>query len=302
MVYGSLSFGGDDFLIQDCGNPVWEKQRIISLGYIDRMFFQNETTGWFVVSGALIRVKEDEAGFNVKIVRNNQGERLRDTFFIDERLGWIAGTGGSIYKTEDGGASWKRKESGTDNDLQEIRFLNARNGWASGRESRGGKSVSVTLLTSDGGDSWASLNEEKGIDLFPVFFTSLNHGCGIDDDNGIVCTQDGDKWRVVYSGEGKRKSKTSIFFLNEKKGWVAGDRIWHTEDGGETWKQQLALPATTSLVFERILFVNESLGWAQTLDQVWRTSDGGHTWTKISDDWQPRLKKMRSRRTQNGRP
>jgi photosystem II stability/assembly factor-like uncharacterized protein len=79
--------------------------------------------------------------------------------------------------------------------------------------------------------------------------------------------------------------------LNEKKGWIAGDRIWHTEDGGETWKQQLALPARASLIFERIVFVNESLGWAQTLDQVWRTSDGGQTWTRISDSWRARLKR-----------
>jgi hypothetical protein len=53
------------------------------------MFFQTETTGWFVVSGALVKVKDYEAGFNAEVARNNQDERIRDTFFLDERLGWV---------------------------------------------------------------------------------------------------------------------------------------------------------------------------------------------------------------------
>lgn len=43
MIYGSLSLGGDDFLIQDCGGSTWEKKGAISIGYINRMFFQNQS-------------------------------------------------------------------------------------------------------------------------------------------------------------------------------------------------------------------------------------------------------------------
>ena len=285
MVYGSLSFGGDDFLIQDCGGSSLKWKWTGRLGYINKMFFQNEETGWFAVSGALLKVKGEGVGFDATVVRKDKHERINDVFFINKRLGWICGTDGAILNTEDGGQTWNRKESHTDITLKEIRFLNAWEGWVSGSDYINGKTVNLTLLTKDGGRSWVPLNEDKGLNLSPVFFTSSRQGCGIDEEGAIVCTSDGDKWRVTYSDKGAHKNKNSIFFLNEKQGWIVGDGIWHTENGGQTWTQQLELPAKSTLVFQNVIFVNERLGWAQTLTGVWRTSDGGTSWTKISDTW-----------------
>src|SRR5215213_2359524 len=40
----------------------------------------------------------------------------------------------------------------------------------------------------------------------------------------------------------------SLSFINQSTGWTVGDRgvIWHTEDAGATWRQQLS-PVSCSL-------------------------------------------------------
>ena len=265
MVYGTLSLGGHDFLIKDCGGPTWDKKWEGSIGYINRMFFQDEVSGWFVVSGALVRVKDSGNGFDLRIVRDNPGERISDVFFINEKTGWLCGANGTIYKTEDGGMTWEKKESGTDIYLKEIKFLNAREGWVWGSEFRNGQVISITSLTRDGGNSWISLNS-VGSELSPVFFTSLNHGCGIDDDGVIVCTKDGQRWQADYLY--KKNNKNAIFLLNERKGWIVGDCILHTENGGETWKKQLQQQPKPRHFFEQVVFINERFGWARSLTEI----------------------------------
>jgi photosystem II stability/assembly factor-like uncharacterized protein len=198
-----------------------------------------------------------------------------------------------IQKTEDGGVTWKPQETGTGLNLKEVRFINSLEGWATGGEYRGERFQGVLLTTNDGGAKWSIAQAKEVNDLSPVFFTSPHHGCGIDDNHAIRCTNDGETWLVTYSDRGKKKAKRDIFFLNEKQGWIVGDAIWRTNDGGETWKEQFSL-SDQSHDFERVVFLDDRLGWAQKLDAVWRTSDGGQSWTKISDAWISRLREERS--------
>jgi len=140
------------------------------------------------------------------------------------------------------------------------------------------------LTTKDGGANWTIVEAKEAKDLSPVFFTSPHHGCGVDNNNSILCTNDGETWQVVYSDRGDRKVKTAMFFASEKQGWVVGQGIWHTSDGGETWRKQLSI-SDASHELRSVLFVDDQLGWAQSLDAVWRTHDAGKTWAKMSDTW-----------------
>ena len=284
MVYGSLSFGGSDFLLRDCGGAAAVRTKL-SIGYIDRMIFADEGSAWFVVRGKLVKVRlaDDEGGYHVAAANGVPDVRITDGFFLDQQFGWLCGVGGTILKTQDGGTTWKRQQSGTDVDLKEIKFFNSRDGWARGSEYKDGSTVSVVLITRDGGNSWISLDQAIGIELAPIHLTSLSHGCGIDDASAIVCSNNLRDWRVTYSDKGTRATKSAIFFLNSKLGWVVGDSIWHTADGGNTWVTQLALPSGDP--FEHVVFINDDFGWAQTLSEVWRTSNGGKSWEKISDRW-----------------
>src|SRR5215217_2892558 len=61
MVYGSLSFGGTDFLIRDCGGAATVKTNL-SIGYVDKMVFADEGSAWFVVRGKLVKVRITDEG------------------------------------------------------------------------------------------------------------------------------------------------------------------------------------------------------------------------------------------------
>src|SRR3989337_2252960 len=64
--------------------------------------------------------------------------------------GSAAGTG-PIISTDDGGATWKDRSIGADIILNDVRFVDARQGWAVGEFGR-------IYHTRDGGRSWTKQN------------------------------------------------------------------------------------------------------------------------------------------------
>lgn len=117
-----------------------------------------------------------------------------------------------------------------------------------------------------------------------------------------VFVSDEGKWVVEESFT--NKNITSIFFLNENEGWATtipdeiafiGGSIYHTNDGGETWTEQLRGDPYKEFFWE-IEFADENNGWAtmqsyhsELLDEdvdwgwygaVMHTSNGGQTWTE----------------------
>ena len=75
---------------------------------------------------------------------------------------------------------------------------------------------------------------------------------------------------------------------HRRLGWAVGDRgvIWHTDDGGATWRQQ---PSPVSCHLNAVFFIDGRRGWAVGGESrprkagsrgvVLRTDDGGATWT-----------------------
>lgn len=94
----------------------------------------------------------------------------------------------------------------------------------------------------------------------------------------------------------------SLSFINPSTGWAVGDRgvIWHTEDTGETWRQQTS-PISCSL--NAVFFVDAHHGWAvggqcqpytgATRGVVLRSDDGGATWQQIPQPLLPSLSGIR---------
>lgn len=114
--------------------------------------------------------------------------------------------------------------------------------------------------------------------------------------NAIFVSESG-KWVVQKSFS---KPITSLFFINENEGWVTttpdenafiGGSIYHTEDGGETWTEQLKGDPYKEFYY-RIEFADENHGWAIMQNYVpenpeetgiaygaiMYTSNGGQAW------------------------
>lgn len=70
-------------------------------------------------------------------------------------------------------------------------------------------------------------------------------------------------------------SLNAIYFLDDQRGWAAGNGMFHTTDGGQTWVQD----NTWGSMYD-LHFVDAQHGWAAGNGGiVYRTSDGGQTWT-----------------------
>ena len=80
----------------------------------------------------------------------------------DGRLGWAVGFGGTILRTENGGASWTAQTSGSSNPLWSVSMgADGRLGWAVG--------VRGTILrTENGGASWTAQTSGTSNDLYSV--------------------------------------------------------------------------------------------------------------------------------------
>ncbi len=107
---------------------------------------------------------------------------LHLVFFVDSTTGWIVG-GGALYKTEDGGTTWKIKPTGTSSSLSSVFFTSALRGWAVGANG-------TALRTIDGGETWTA---SSGIanNLNAVFFIDENTGWTAGSNGPILKTTDG---------------------------------------------------------------------------------------------------------------
>jgi photosystem II stability/assembly factor-like uncharacterized protein len=105
----------------------------------------------------------------------------------------------------------------------------------------------------------------------------------------------GDRGHVLYSDDNgatwtqakvpTRQMLTSVFFVNDKKGWVTGhdSLILATEDGGETWTEQFIDLEREAPLLD-IWFKNAEHGFAVGAYGVMlETTDGGAQWDDISD-------------------
>ncbi|MBU8934723.1 MAG: hypothetical protein KOO62_12060 [candidate division Zixibacteria bacterium] len=82
-----------------------------------------------------------------------EGNHFRGVSFVDEDNGWLAGLGGIILRTDDGGDSWHMLNSVTEADIWDVDFMDTDTGWAVGDNGK-------ILRTGDGGLTWSSASAE----------------------------------------------------------------------------------------------------------------------------------------------
>jgi hypothetical protein len=131
------------------------------------------------------------------------------------------------------------------------------------------------------------------IEVVAIQFPSPSQGLAV----GVISDQKRSKPVELTTSDGGahwqtaplKESPVSIFFLNEKLGWMVGEkRLWRTEDFGRTWVklQGAGCPLT------RVEFLTEKDGWALcagpgALNDPKRplaleTHDGAKTWKPLA--------------------
>ena len=135
-------------------------------------------------------------------------------YFTSEKNGWIAGDGGYLASTNDGGQTWTKYPLNTTEDINEIYFRNDDNGYLVASRKM--------FITRDAGRTW---NET-------VIFRPGDIRNGTPE---FLSIRFADKRRGLVVGS----------VLN-KKGDVIDSLVMRTEDGGETWRR-LAVPSKAEL-------------------------------------------------------
>ncbi len=257
----------------------------------------------------------DITNHNWKIVRKSTStdKNLRTIYFVDSMTGWAAGDAGAVYRTTDGGKTWKPLLTAAAANITQIQFVDWNHGWMLGEITRRDtdEPETIVLRTTNGGRSW----DKKALpNILSIFFTDAQHGWAVGKNATILRTEDGGlEWKAYADLEkviGLPVESSNynfgfrdIYFLNPQQGWLIGNfygrakshigGVFVTSDGGVSWKRvpltvqtQHSSGRFTPGVFHSVHFSDQTTGsvTGEMMDGEGRfffalhTRDGGKNW------------------------
>jgi photosystem II stability/assembly factor-like uncharacterized protein len=253
------------------------------------IFFLTPLKGWAVGQPSLILYTEDGGSTwteqNVDAYAEDcyqcakAGVYLRRIQFVDENNGWAVGRFRTIYKTSDGGRSW--------------RLLS--NNWKFTTVDGTCTTPSGMTLTRMGGHLFGlSVNPSDPNDLFVA-----GGCCAPCNPEAIIAhtTDGGLTWdirtSVVWDTRTENRITRSDRLLPEigrfhtlqmigNTGWAAGRGgvLLRTEDRGVTWN---LISTGTQQTLNDLFFINPTQGWlVGWMGTLLKTDDGGKSWQRLS--------------------
>jgi photosystem II stability/assembly factor-like uncharacterized protein len=236
--------------------------------------------------------------------------RLRGVSAVNEGVAWASGSGATVLRTSDGGATWQKLTVTTENlDFRDIDAIDPQTAYVL---SIGNGPASRIYKTSNAGETWTMQfrNEDPKAFLDAMSFWDADHGIVFGDSvEGklyILLTENGGRtWsRVPPDGlppalenEGAfAASGTNIAVFGKTHAWIgtgAGSkaRVLRTLDRGRSW--QIAgtpLAAGPSSGIFSIAFRDAKHGVIaggdyrkeqEAVDNLAVTNDGGLTWKLV---------------------
>ncbi len=270
------------------GGTNWRRINSGTYSSLLKTQFLNSKTGYVI--GSYLSLRTDDGGENwFKIPLNAPGLYSANLYFLSPDTGFVAGVGGKIYKTVDGGRKWQDQQNVFD-DLSAVTFLNDSVGFVCG--------TSKTLLkTTNLGKTWQTIDMSSfGFNLrfVDVVFTNANHGYLLGNGGEIIVTSDtGATWKKIATVP--TDYATNIYFTDEHVGYVIGgwltSTLYKTTDGGANWH---AVNYSDGGSFSGIalnkngqkgIVVGDAAGYGSTAESghvLLKSEDAGENWSTIS--------------------
>ena len=240
-------------------------------------------------------------------------QQYRGLDAVDTRVAWVGGSAGEVLRTTDGGKTWK-DVSPPDSAGLLFRDVEAESAHRASVLSIGEGDASRIYSTTDGGRNWrlAFVNDDPAAFYDCMdFFDGGRRGLALSDPVGgkfrIAATDDsGRSWHVLpttgmppaVAGEfAFAASGTCLVTSGKRDAWFASGggaaRVFHSRDGGATWKATAApIPAAEaggvfSLAFrnpyEGVMVGGDFTAPDNGVDASGFTRDGGASWRAGGD-------------------
>lgn len=241
--------------------------------------------------------------------RLEQGPRVKggkqdDVFFSSKTRGFaVNGQESSVFRTDDGGATWRNVFTHPGTFFRSVLFVDDAHGFAGNLGAGLSASISdPTALyeTKDGGDTWAPVTAIDGPAMPGVCNLTAadkTHLFAVGRTNGpafVMASADGGtSWKTTDL------SKTMAMlidarFTSENEGILAGQNaegarvctIYRTTDGGKTLSPVFSSKTRNSLCW-KLDFPTSEIGYVAIQDTssgpptFGKTTDGGKTWTEL---------------------
>lgn len=246
-----------------------------------QVHFYNSMLGWAV--GGKWVARTHDGGSTWQTTELDSAYFLHTVDFVSPDTGWAAGGSyvvennqlrlvGELYKSCDGGATWKKQQVDGLKRILHIDFTNSVLGCMSGDDGQ-------LYRTTDGGATWEELNTRTRGYIFDAYFMNDSTGlyCG---EGRIARTVDGGtRWSTVYS------NSQNVFFsmhvVDPATIYASGSSglIVKSTDGGETWKE---LETGIHNELWAVYFLIPRVGWAVGNEgMIIKTLDYGRTWQRV---------------------
>jgi photosystem II stability/assembly factor-like uncharacterized protein len=169
-----------------------------------------------------------------------------------------------VIKSTDGGVSWQKIDlSAHALALVDILFLNAQEGWVSGRalQDAGG----VILHTSDGGATWEQVAHSgvhgdyawkmQRLDAQNWFASIERDATAGAKTHMFKSTDSGLNWQTKLISNTHSRTQ-AIGFINPLHGWAGDYNLFETLDGGQTW-QNINTNLSIGSAFNRFVRISD---------------------------------------------
>jgi photosystem II stability/assembly factor-like uncharacterized protein len=198
---------------------------------------------------------------------------------VNDDVIFVGGQQGFPKRSTDGGLTWE--VLGAHEGLAVVRdfsFLDAQLGYA----ACGYSGTGWMLKTSDGGDSWTTLEGPVPGGFRAVHFFNDNTGVALHSETLVIRTTDGGATWTQHTIPSF--SSIAMSFADESVGWTVGDfgSVARTTNGGITWTAQD--PGTDDHL-RSVCAVSETEAWAGgAYNTLLHTTDSGETWQSVEVD------------------
>lgn len=206
-------------------------------------------------------------------------DNLTAISFPSSEVGYVAGNGGRIYKTTNGGVIWSDVSDTVlySGGINGLYFFDANSGFAAGSSS-GGSNI---LRTTNGGATWSLVTSPSSSTAYDIYFDTPQNGwitCG----SGIFLrtTDGGSSWfstnvtgtsSTIYS---IRKADASTYYMTGTSG-----QVYKSTNAGVSFAS-VTSPQNLPIYSSEFWDANNGIVFGSN-GATYRTTNGGTSWTLI---------------------